>query len=180
MALTRTKKSQLINDVANLLSDSKLTIAASYPGTSVKSMQMLRRDAEQGGTTIRVIKNRLFLKALQSTSHLKDLDASPISGQLLYAFNSVDEVAPAQALANFAKQEPQLEFVVGFNADGQTLSAADLQVLANLPSKEQLRAQLVATVAAPLTSLAGVLSGNFRGVLNVLSARSNGLTDQPI
>lgn len=177
MALTKAKKIELVEEVSSLLVNSKLTVAVRYPGTSVKAMQALRREAKQHGTVVKVIKNRLFLKAMESSDTMKDLDSSLVSGQLLYAFNANDEVAPAQNVANFAKQEPQLEFVVGFTADGQVLGPDDLQVLANLPSKDQLRAQLIGTVAAPLSGLANVLAGNFRGVLNVLTARVENLTN---
>jgi large subunit ribosomal protein L10 len=94
---------------------------------------------------------------------------------LMYAFNAEDELAPAQALADFAKQQPQIEFIGGLNADGELLSAEDIKVLASLPSKQQLRAQLVGTVAAPLSGFVNIMSGNIRGVLNVLGARAEQL-----
>jgi large subunit ribosomal protein L10 len=94
---------------------------------------------------------------------------------LLYAFNSEDEVAPAQNLQAFAKTNPTLEFVGAITADGQFMSAEDVKALANLPSKEQLRAMLVGTIAAPLSGFVNVLSGNIRGVLNVLNARAEAL-----
>ncbi len=175
MALSKDQKAALIDEVSGLLAGSKLTVAARYPGTSVKAMQSLRKSAKEHGTTVKVVKNRLFLKAVESTGHLKDSDTSEINGQLLYAFNDQDEVAPAQDLANFAKVETQLEFVVGYTADGQVLGPDDLKVLADLPNKDQLRAMLAGTIAAPLSSFANVLAGNVRGVLNVLNARAESL-----
>lgn len=177
MALTKEKKAELIDEISGLLSDSKLTVAVRYPGTSVKAMQALRKTAQEHGTTIKVVKNRLFLKAMQSDERFKDLDSELVSGQLLYVFNADDEVAPAQDIANFTKEQSQLEFVVGFTADGQILGPDDLKVLAALPSKDQLRGMLVGTVAAPLSGLVRVLSGNIRGVLNVLNARAESLSN---
>src|SRR5580704_10143178 len=101
MALSRDKKNQVVAEVAELLSEAKLTVVANYPGTSVKAMQQLRRQARENGTSVRVIKNRLFKQALATNDKFKDLDTSLLKGQLLYAFNSSDEVAPAQSLANF-------------------------------------------------------------------------------
>ncbi len=176
MALSKDKKAEVVSEVAELLKDSKLTVVAKYPGTSVKSMQELRRSSRENGTKVLVVKNRLFKKAMEGDSRLRSVDASWLTGQLLYAFNSDDEVAPAQDLANFAKQEPQLEFVGGINADGQLLSADDIKMLASLPGKEQLRAQLVGTIAAPLSGFVNVLSGNIRGVLNVLEARAESIS----
>jgi len=62
------------------------------------------------------------------------------------------------------------------SSDGKFLAAEDVKVLAALPSKEQLRGQLVGTIAAPLSGFVNVLAGNVRGVLNVLSARADQLS----
>lgn len=175
MALSKDKKAEVVASLSERLSSSKLTVFARYSGTPVKSMQELRRQARETGTHVSVAKNRLMKQALGSDSRFKDADISLLSGQLIYAFNSDDEVAPAQVLAKFAKDEPQIEFVGAFNSDGQLLSADELKVLAALPSKEQLRAQLVGTLGAPLSGFVNVLSGNIRGVLNVLSARAEQL-----
>lgn len=175
MALTRAKKEEVVNEIAELLGSSKLTVVATYQGTSVKAMQDLRRQARDSGTKLKVAKNRLVIQALKASDTFKDIDNSPLTGQLLYAFNSEDEVAPAQALANFAKTQPSLQFVGALSADGTFISAEDVKALASLPSKDQLRAQLVGTIAGPLSGFVNVLSGNVRGVLNVLSARAEQL-----
>lgn len=175
MALTKDKKQEIVGEVAELLQSSKLTVVAKYEGTGVKAMQQLRRDARESGTKVKVVKNRLVKQALQSTDSLKDVDASALEGMLLYAFNSEDEVAPAQNLHAFAKKNPSLEFVGAITIEGQFMEAADVKALANLPSKDQLRAQLVGTIGAPLSGFANVLAGNVRGVLNVLNARAETL-----
>ncbi len=175
MALTKDKKQEIIGEIAELLSGSKLTVVAKYEGTGVKAMQQLRRDARQNGTKVKVVKNRLVKQALQGTNDLKDVDTAALEGMLLYAFNSEDEVAPAQSLQAFAKKNPTLEFVGAITAEGQFMEAADVKALANLPSKDQLRAQLVGTIGAPLSGFANVLAGNVRGVLNVLNSRAEAL-----
>lgn len=175
MALTKEKKQAIVDEAASLLGDAKMTVIAAYPGTSVKAMQELRRSARVSGTNVKIFKNRLVKLALNKSAVLKDVDTSVLRGQLLYAFNADDEVAPAQALANFAKSSPTLEFIGGITESGVLLSSEDVKALASLPTKEQLRAQLAGTLAAPLSGFAQVLSGNLRGVLGVLSARAEAL-----
>ncbi len=172
MALTKEKKNAVVGEVNDLLNSSRMTVVAAYQGTPVKALQELRRQARTSGTSVKVIKNRLVVKAIQGNDNLKDADTSALSGMLLYAFNSEDEVAPAQALAAFAKKQPSLQFVGAITADGTFIGADDVKALAALPSKDQLRGMLVGTLAAPLNGFANVLSGNIRGVLNVLSARA--------
>jgi len=175
MALTKVEKQELITTIGDLLTTSKLTVVAKYEGTTVKAMQELRRQARDSGTKVKVVKNRLIKKALEQHDVFKDVDTSSLTGMLAYAFNPDDEVAPAQVLANFAKTNPSIEFVGAFTLDGSFMSAEDVKALASLPSKDQLRGILVGTIAAPLSGFVNVLSGNVRGVLNVLSARAEAI-----
>lgn len=172
MALTKEQKQEVVEEIKNLLSNSKMTVLASYKGTPVKSMQKLRKSAGENGTTIKVVKNRLVVKAMESIDELKDVQTEQLKGQLLYAFNTEDEVAPAQVLFNFSKEAPNIEFVGAITADGQLLGADEVKSLANLPSKEQLRSMVVGTLKAPLSGFAAVTSGNLRGLITVLNAKA--------
>jgi large subunit ribosomal protein L10 len=175
MALSKDKKSTIVSEVTDLISTSKMTVVADYRGVNVKSMQALRKSAKTNGTTVRVIKNRLVIQALKSADNYKTTDTSALKAQLLYAFNASDEVAPAQAISNFAKSEPNLKFVGAITGEGKFIGVEDVKALASLPSKEQLRAMLVGTIAAPLSGFVNVINGNLRGFLNVLDARSKSM-----
>ena len=175
MALTKDKKQEVVSEVAELLNQSKLTVVAKYEGTGVKALQQLRRDVKQNGTKVKVVKNRLVVQALKATDKLQDVDTAALEGMLLYAFNGEDEVAPAQSLNAFAKDNPTLEFIGAISAAGEFLPVDDVKALAALPSKDQLRGMLVGTIGAPLSGFANVLAGNVRGVMNVLNARAEAI-----
>ena len=172
MALTKAKKQEVVADIVELLSSSKMTVIATYQGTTVKAMQDLRRQARDNGTTVKVAKNRLVKQALAQSDKLKAVDTTALEGMLLYAFNAEDEVAPAQILAAFAKNNPSLSFVGAISADGKLLSAAEVQSLATLPSKEQLIAEVLATLTTPLNDVVNALSGNVHGLLDALALKA--------
>lgn len=172
MALTKAKKDEVIKEVSQLLADSKMTVIAAYQGTPVKAMQNLRRKGRDNGTQLKVIKNRLVIKALQAHDTLKDADTSTLNGMLLYAFNSEDEVAPAQVLADFAKTQPSIEFVGAFSAEGKFLAAEEVKALATLPSKNELIAQVVATLLSPVNDVTSGLSGNLHALLDGIEAKA--------
>ena len=178
MAQSRESKESDLAELAELFTNSKLTVVASYTGLGVQQMQELRKQSAESSTRVRVAKNRLVKLALAQNDVFKESDLSAFTGQLLYAFNSEDEVAPAQVLNNFAKSNSELQFVAAINQDGEVFTAEQVAALADLPTKEQLRAQVVGTIAAPLSGLVGVLSGNLRGLANVLNARQEQLESQ--
>jgi large subunit ribosomal protein L10 len=173
MALNKDKKAEVIAEVSELLKESKMTVLAKYQGTSVKSMQALRRSARDNGTKILVVKNRLFTKALADDPRFKDIDQTAFVGQLMYSFNALDEVAPAQSLANFAKEEPQVEFIGALSADGQLLAAEEVKTLAALPGKDQLIAETIATLLSPVSDITSGLAGNLAGLLDGIAAKAS-------
>jgi len=173
MALSKQKKADVIAEITELLKDSKLTVIAKYQGTSVKSMQELRRSARDNGTRIVVVKNRLFRKVLEGDERFRSADTSSLSGQLMYAFNPNDEVAPAASLTNFARNEPQIQFVGALMADGSVLDAEQVKVLANLPNMNQLIAEVVAVLLSPLNDIVSGLAGDLPGLLDAVAAKAS-------
>lgn len=172
MALTKVKKDEVVAEIAALLGESKMTVVAQYQGTTVKAIQALRKDAKQNGTKVSVVKNRLVIKAIENTESIKDVDTSALKGQLLYAFNSQDEVAPAAALNTFAKTNPSIKFVGAITAEGKFISADEVKALAALPSKNDLIAQVVATLLSPVHDVTNALSGNLHALLDGIESKA--------
>ena len=166
MALTKSGKNDVVAEVSDLLSTSKMTVVAKYQGTTVKALQTLRKEAKGNGTKVKVVKNRLVIKALQANDTLKDADVSELTGMLLYAFNGEDEVAPAQILNTFAKQNPTIQFVGAITAEGKFIDASDVKALAVLPSKDQLIGQVIAQLLSPVHDITNALSGNLHALLD--------------
>ncbi len=172
MALSKTQKNDVVAEVSDLLQSSKMTVIAQYQGTTVKALQTLRREARDNGTQVKVVKNRLVVKAMQTSDTFKDTDTSALQGMLLYAFNADDEVAPAQILNQFAKKNPTLEFVGALTGEGKFIDSANVKALADLPSKNELVAQVVATLLSPVNDVVSGLSGNLHSLLDGIEAKA--------
>ncbi len=173
MALTKDKKQEIVKELADLLASSKMTVVAKYEGTTVKAMQELRSNAEENGTSIKVVKNRLVRKAFEATDSHKESDTADLEGMLMYAFNADDEVAPAQVIKNMSKSEPQLEFVCAYDNSGNFLSAEDVKALADLPSREEMIATVINTLKSPVNNVVSGLSGNLHGLLDAVAVKAN-------
>jgi large subunit ribosomal protein L10 len=175
MAITRDKKNTLVAELTELFASAKGSVGAAYTGLSVADLQELRALARQSDVVIKVAKNRLVRVALGADAKFKSADTNLLTGQLIYAFSSVDEVAPAQILAKFAKTHPAMKLVVGFDDTGSTLDTATVTALAQLPTKDQLRGQLVSVIAAPLSGFLNVANGVQRGFTQVLSQHAESI-----
>jgi large subunit ribosomal protein L10 len=141
-----------------------------YRGLTVHEVEELRGLLRDQGMTYRVSKNTLLRIASKNNPALADVDPATFSGPMALAMGFDDEVAPARVIFQYAKKHDALEIVGAITGDGQVLTASQVKALANLPTREQLIAQVVGTIAAPLTGFVGVMSGNLRSIVYVLNA----------
>lgn len=172
MAISKSKKNELVAEVSDLLATSKLTVFAAYNGLSVADLQDLRRQAREAGVVIKVVKNRLVRVAMSENKTYKDTDTSLLTGQLLYAVSAEDEVSPAKVLDAFAKTHPALQFVGAFGMEGELIDAAGVKALAGLPTKNELIGQVISTLLSPVNDVTNALSGNLHALLDGVEAKA--------
>ena len=156
MAISKDKKNTLVADLTELLNNSKMVVYAKYEGLTVAELQELRKLARESDVKIKVVKNRLVKVAMKEIAAYKDTDASNLTGQLLYAMGSDEDFDAAKVLTKFAKTHAKMELVGGFNAEGTSLSTEEVKTLGNLPTKNELVAQVVDTL---LSGINGIVSG---------------------
>ncbi|MDB5176466.1 MAG: rplJ [Candidatus Saccharibacteria bacterium] len=172
MAITKSKKNELVAEVSEALATSKLTVFASYDGLTVADIQVLRRAAREAGVTIKVVKNRLVRVAMSQNDTYKNTDTALLTGQLLYAMSDSDEIAPAKVLDEFAKTHPVLKFIGAFGMEGELMDAAAVQALAGLPTKNELIGQVVSMLLSPVNDVTNALSGNLHALLDGVEAKA--------
>ena len=131
-------------------------VLASFSGLTVNQVNSLRRKVDEIGGHYEVVKNRLAKRAAAGTP-LEPL-AEKFTGPCALAFHESDPVGLAKTITAFAKENPQLEVVAGL-VDAKDLVDADgVKQLATLPGLPELRAQLLALIQTPATSLARLLN----------------------
>ena len=156
MAISKDKNNTLVADLTELLSNSKMVVYAKYQGLTVAELQELRKLAREAGVKIKVVKNRLVKVAMQEIAAYKDTDTTGLTGQLLYALGSDEDFDAAKVLTKFAKAHDKMELVGGFNGEGASLSTEEVKTLGNLPTKNELIAQVIDTL---LSGVNCVVSG---------------------
>lgn len=168
------EKVAAVEELKSRLDGVKTVVLTEYRGLTVQQLSDLRKQLRAVSAEYKVVKNRLARLAVKS-SRLEGL-SSHLTGPTGVIFSREDPVAVAKALHSFAKTNQALAIKAGF-VEGQMLPPAALKALADLPSREQLRAQLVGTIQGVLSRLVGVLAAPQRELVYVLQQRGNSGSD---
>lgn len=175
MAKLRAKKEAEVAVLAEKLRSMKSAVLSTTSGLKVKDSTELRTALRNAGVDYLVAKKTLLRRALKEAS-FEHIDLGRVASSFSIAFSNEDEVAAAKALAKFKRTHETLEFLGGI-LDGAYVDGTRIMELALLPSKDELRARLVGTIAAPLSCFLSVLSGNLRGLVRVLHGRQEQLEE---
>jgi len=164
--LTKEKKKEVIDDLADKMSRQKAIIFFDYTGLKVNDSQKLRDKFRKEGIECRVSRKTLIDLALEK-SGFGQIKTKEIAGQPGLAFGYKDEVLPAKIIYDFSKENEHIKILSGL-VNGEYLSGEDILNLAQLPSKQELLAKLVGGISSPLYGLNNILSGNLRKLLYIL------------
>jgi len=168
MAKTRVQKEQETAVLVDHLQRMKSAVLSSTSGLTVKDMTELRSTLRKAGLDYVVAKKTLVKRALEA-SGLAKVDISPVQASFSLTFGYEDEVAPAKILAQFGKTHEAVKFLGGI-LEGSYVGVEQVQQLAKLPTRDELRARVVGSIAAPISGFVNVLAGNLRGLVRVLDA----------
>lgn len=170
MAISRVAKEQAVDKLTDELGRIKLAVMTDYRGLTVREVEELRQNLRDAGISYRVAKNTLLRLATKNNPALAGIDPNTFNGPMALAMGFDDEVAPARVIFQYAKKHDALEIVGAITGDGTVLGAAEVKALATMPTREQLIAQVVGTIAAPLTGFVTVMSGNLKSIVYLLNA----------
>lgn len=143
-----------------------------YRGLKVSDLATLRDRLREAGVEYKVAKNTLTKIAAEQAG-LTGLTEF-LAGPSALAFVTGDEIAAAKALTDFARIS-RIMTVKGGVVGRLVLTSADVETLAALPGRSQVRADLVGAVQGPMASVIGVLNGALSGVVHALEERAKQL-----
>ena len=165
MPKTREYKEKLVETLTEHLKQSKSAVLVGYKGLKVIETEELRNKLREKKIHFHITKNTLFKIALSNTGI--EVAEELLDKPLAIAFATEDEVTPAKEIALFAKEHEAIEILGGI-LENEYIDENAIKQLASLPSREELYAKVVGSLAAPLSGMVNVLAGNIRGLVNVL------------
>ena len=169
------EKIESVEELRGRLDGVRTLLLTEYRGLTVQQLSDLRKQLRSVSAEYTVIKNRLARLALSpDMAEVKGLLKGP-TGMII---TKDDPVAVAKAVHTFARTNQALVIKAGY-VEGRLIPPDGLKALADLPSREALRAQLVGAISGPLTQLVSLLQAPQRELVYVLSERGKGAATAP-
>ena len=164
--MDREEKREFVAGLAQVFAETSMVVVTRNKGLTVAEVTDLRRKMRAAGAEFKVAKNRLAKLALEGTKF--DGISPMLTGTTALAW-AADPVIVAKTVVDYAKTNEKLE-LVGGALGAQTLDAAGVRALAELPSLDALRGKLLGLLAAPATRIAGVLQAPAGQLARVFAA----------
>ena len=164
--MDRDQKTAAVAELNRTFSEVGVVVVTRNLGLTVAQSTVLRNKMRDAGATYKVSKNKLAKIAMDGTdySSLGDMLTGPVG-----LASSIDPVAAAKVVVEFAKTNDKFE-IVGGAMGATTLDVDGVKALATLPSLDELRAKIVGLIVAPATKLATITQAPAAQIARVLSA----------
>jgi large subunit ribosomal protein L10 len=161
----RAQKEKVVEELGQIFESSGVVVVARYAGLTVKEMQDLRARMRDAGGSVRVAKNRLAKIALEGKPNASL--GEHLTGMTVLSY-SEDPVAAAKVTEAYAKDNKKFEILGG--AMGETaLDRAGVKAVSEMPSREELIAQIAGCVGAPAANIAGAVGAPASNIASILS-----------
>ena len=162
-------KVETVKELHDVFSKAKSVVVANYQGIDAEGIRALRVHMRSRSVDFRVVKNTLARRAVKDT--VLEVLSEDFQGPISIIVGFDDAIAPAKALADFAKSGALKapEVVCGV-VEGQKVSSDEVQAIADLPSREELISKMLSVFQGPTTNFAGVFSSLLRKFVGTLDA----------
>ena len=167
MPLTKQQKEEALGAIADRLEGANTVYLTDYQGLTVEQATGLRRAFREADVDYKVLKNTLLRRAMENKGGFDDLyDA--LNGPTAVAFTN-DPAGPAKVIKKFlADNDLEVPRFKGAYIDGAVYGEGDLDVLAGLKSRDELLADILGLLLAPITNVASALGAQGSGLASVI------------
>ena len=166
MPKTKEQKKEILRGLEDKIGKQKSMVLVAIKGLGAKDVFDLREQLKKADCLLSVAKKTLFGLAFKAKK-IK-IDKEKMEGEVGLVFGFKDEIAPAKISYQFSQTNENLKILGGF-FENNFIGKDEVVGLANLPSKMELLAKVVGSIASPISGFANVLQGNIRGLINVLT-----------
>lgn len=166
MPTSKEKKSKYLSYLKKALEEGEIFIFFSFKGMKASSLQLLRKEVKKSGGEVKIGKKTLLQKALEEKK--LNYDLSKIKEEIGLIVGKKDIISLTKTVFNFLKNEEKLK-ILGGVLNNEIISEEKLKFISQLPSKEILLSQFLATALSPLQKIMDILSAPLRDFLSILN-----------
>jgi large subunit ribosomal protein L10 len=164
--LNKDQKKEIVKDLVEKIKAAKAVVFADFRGLKVKDLSVLKKELRKSNASFKVTKKTLMDIALKEAG--LSCTTEKLEGQIAISL-SPDEISAAKIIDMFSKKNENIKILGGMVGEKE-MTAEEVKAIAKLPSREEMLAKLVGTIQAPISGFVNVLSGNMRGLVQVLKA----------
>lgn len=166
----RPEKQLLLDDIKDRISAAQAVIVTRYSKLEPNKVAGFRMQLAQTGGSLSIVKKRLLLKASQAAGFTLNPDA--LDGHIAIIFLAEDPFSTTKIIYQFSNEnEKVLEVLVG-RYEGSMCSAEDVEQISKLPSRDEMRAQLLSAFEAPLAQVLAVTEALLTSVMHCLENKN--------
>jgi len=171
MAKTRTQKQGEVASYVEKIQKSQAMYFVKPKGIPAPMSSDLKMKLVEDEATLNVVKNTLFIKAIESANlNIKDFTDSFSDGERAVLFANGDVVKPMKTLKEFiAANKDKVEIIAGYYS-GKFISKSSVLEIADLPDYSSMMAKTLATLNGVTTNFVRVSANNIERLINVLNA----------
>jgi large subunit ribosomal protein L10 len=168
LAISKARKSELVQVYSDLLKESNGIIVTEYRGLKVNHLDELRNKLRDTNAVYVVTKNTLFTRALNDQEW--PVPEELLLGPVATAFADGNMPGMAKTLLDFQKDHEEVMVIKGGIMLGKILTVKEIETISKLPSLDELRAELAGLMVQPASGLVNVLNAATADIVNVLNA----------
>lgn len=162
----RKEKQLLLDEVKDQITENSSFVVMRYFGLKANKAHEFRREVAKYGGSVEVMRKRLLIKAAKAAGI--ELDIKTLDGHIGLVFAGDDPIETTKFVYKFGQENEKAVQVIGGNIDGQLYNAADVEMLSQLPGKDELRAQFLGLLEAPMAQTLGAMDALIASVVYCL------------
>jgi len=164
--MKKEEKGEMIEQIKELIKKSPSMFLVDYRGVNVADINKIRSDFRKEGVTYKVFKNTLFKKALEQSGGFEKFNPQLI-GMIGVAFTGENFVAAAKVIKKYFDEKQKLSFK-GCYIDSTYYGGDQLNTIASMPTKDEIMAGIVGSIAAPASGIVGAINAVIRDLVSVI------------
>lgn len=162
----KAEKELLKQEIKDKIKRFESFVIMQYSSLSANAANDFRREIGKVGGDVEVVRKRVLLKAAEDAGI--QLDLSSLPGHIGMIFLGEDPIESTKVVFKFSQDREKVIQVIGGRFDGQLYSGADVERLSTLPGKDEMRAQLLSVLEAPLSQTLAVIEALLTSVPHCL------------